>query len=171
MDPSVAADEVLERVHAELRGPIRFPVIENSKQVIWSPEVGKAHYVSLVIDEKSRKCLCVILARRNVIEAAPKIQQWIPRVEREIGRRLKVFHSDDGSEYTKLNPYLARHGIEHTVTEAYTTTQWHRRETESDSRQEGSLHAASCEATSRHMALGIRGGELLTQPLTQIGYH
>ena len=47
---------------------------------------------------------------------------WKASTEKEMGKSLKILHTDGGGEYTSstFNAYLAEHGIKHEVTNAYT---------------------------------------------------
>ena len=118
MDPSHAANEKLERVHADLRGPITFDAPTTAQQVTYSPVVGKGRYILQMVDEKTRMGFLKVIHAKS--DAASEIRAWILRVERETGQKVKEFHTDGGGEFASLKSFFASKGIVHSVTQKYT---------------------------------------------------
>jgi transposase InsO family protein len=111
IDAKYQAKDVLDRVHADLYGPIN--INTDGKEVT---TIGRGKYVLMIIDEKSRKLFCFILQAKH--EAEEHIINWINQVTVELGKPLKKFHSDGGGEFrsTKLLNYFKSKGIKVTVT-------------------------------------------------------
>ena len=78
--------EILEKNHSDVAGP--FPTKSLG---------GKFYYVSF-IDEYSRYTEIKFLTHKNEVESATK--EYIRRMKNQTGKQVKVFKSDNGSEYT-----------------------------------------------------------------------
>jgi transposase InsO family protein len=111
IDTKYQAKDVLDRVHADLYGPIN--ISSNGEEV---SILGNGKYVLMIVDEKSRKIFCFILKHKH--EAEENIINWINQVTVELGKPLKEFHSDGGGEFrsTSLLQYFKSRGIKVTVT-------------------------------------------------------
>jgi hypothetical protein len=55
MNPSVAADGILDRVHGDLCGPIRVGADHAENEKLNHSLVGDKKYMSVLVDEKSRR--------------------------------------------------------------------------------------------------------------------
>ena len=118
-DPAVAATHCLQRVHADLCGPVVIPLDETQDQLIRASLGGEhAVFVSSKLDEFSHRAWVSMLSNKS--QAAADVEKWKARVEKQSGRMLQEFHTDGGGEYMKLKEFFAAHGIEHSVTQAYT---------------------------------------------------
>ena len=73
-------------------------------------------YVSVIIDEYSRKASIKILKFKN--ETVDHIKNWININENKLNLKVKEFHSDGGGEYTaaELQTFLKQKGIQTTIT-------------------------------------------------------
>ena len=78
-------EEIMDRVHADLCGPMRVETLEGCK------------YLSTIIDERSRRIVGQLI--KNKSDAAEGIINWCKQAVVETGKPLKVFHSDGGGEY------------------------------------------------------------------------
>jgi transposase InsO family protein len=92
-------ETIMDRVHADLCGPMRVETAEGFK------------YLSLIIDEKSRKIVGHLLKQKS--EAADKVIDWVKQANTETEKQLKVFHSDGGGEYksNRLIEFFKQKGI------------------------------------------------------------
>ena len=97
------AEEVLDRVHADLCGPIR------------KDRTGKL-YLSTIIDERSRMIFGELIALKS--DAAQGIITWCNRAKTYQRKTVIEFHSDGGGEYRgkSLLKYFAEEGIQPTST-------------------------------------------------------
>jgi len=114
------ATEALQRVHADLAGPVSFPQRSNEQQQLVSV-LGAAKYLLVIVDEWSRRIFVVAL--HNKAEAASKIVAWCKAAQRTQGRRLREFHTDGGGEFlgkALLQKYFSDEGVRHTTTQPHT---------------------------------------------------
>jgi len=111
IDAKYQAKDVLDRVHADLYGPININC--DGEEI---PILSGGKYVLQMVDEKSRKLFCFILQYKS--DAEDYIINWINQVTVELGKPLKEFHSDGGGEFrsTKLLNYFKSKGIKVTFT-------------------------------------------------------
>ena len=118
MDPREAAGAVLDRAHADLCGPVTTPTADGVRELVTSLDGGR--YLSLIIDEKSRKLFGKMLASKS--EAAQHVRDWTNAACARTGRKLKEFHSDNGTEYqsAELQSFFRARGVLHSTTAAYT---------------------------------------------------
>jgi hypothetical protein len=91
------ATKILERVHTDFCGPLRYRGINN--------EV----YVLTLMDEYSRKLWAIPTVRRT--DLYPVFNQWQKTVERQTGRQLLSLRSDNAKEYEALGKTLVQEGI------------------------------------------------------------
>jgi hypothetical protein len=104
------AMEVLDRIHADLCGPL--------------PEsMGGAKYLMLIVDEATRFVAGFPL--RNKDDSTKEIIRWSKTAAVKHNRQIKEFHSDCGGEF--VNSELSRHfksvGTLTTMTQPYTSKQ------------------------------------------------
>lgn len=101
----------LERVVADAWGPSPIPGSKGSR------------YMVGMIDSASRWMW--VKPIRTKLEVAGAIEDWITKVERETGGKVKVFQSDQGGEFVggTLADFLRRKGIRHFKTVAYIHSQ------------------------------------------------
>lgn len=92
---------LLELIHSDLCGPM--PV--NS--------IGGSKYVMTLIDDYSRKTMVYFLKSKD--EVAPNIKNFINKVERDKGLKIKRFRTDNGLEYCnrEMQDFFDRLGIKH----------------------------------------------------------
>jgi hypothetical protein len=97
------AEDVLDRVHADLCGPVQEDRNKNS-------------YLSTIIDEKSRMVFGELLVLKS--DAAAGIINWCNKAKTYHGKTLIEFHSDGGGEYRgkRLLKYFSAEGIQPTST-------------------------------------------------------
>jgi hypothetical protein len=91
------ATKILERVHTDFCGPLRFRGINN--------EV----YVLTLMDEFSRKLWAIPTVYRT--DLYPVFTHWQKTVERQTGRQLLSLRSDNAKEYEALGKTLVKQGI------------------------------------------------------------
>ena len=98
MIPRLQATRVLERVHADLMGPL-------------PKSRGGSQYVLLLVDEFSRKVFGFTIARKS--DAAERIMDWCRTAAVQKGVPVVEFHSDDGGEFisTELKDFFKANGI------------------------------------------------------------
>ena len=113
------ASRPLERVHADLVGPITMPASVNEQQVLVS-SLGGNRYASVKIDEATSKVWVEPI--RTKADTAADLLAWVKRAQQASGCKLRELHTDGGSEYldSKLQSFLTAEGIEHTQTQPYT---------------------------------------------------
>jgi hypothetical protein len=101
------ATEVLQRVHADLCGPL-------------PASISGAQYMLVIVDEFSRYSTCSPIAKKS--DAALRMIQWITYAERQTGRKLKELHTDGGKEFLNqdIHAVLALNGILQTWTTPHT---------------------------------------------------
>ena len=98
------AKEPLELVHSDICGKVN------------SRSLSGAEYFMTFIDDCTRYVWIYLLKHKS--EAFEKFREWKASVELETGRKLKVFRSDNGGEFTstEFESYLKREGIKHQLT-------------------------------------------------------
>lgn len=76
---------VLDLIHSDLVGPME------------TSSIGKAKYLLTFIDDYSRTVFCFFISSKaDVIDAFVKFKNF---VENQTGRKIKVFRTDNGTEY------------------------------------------------------------------------
>lgn len=103
--------ELLEIIHSDVCGPMR------------TESNGKAKYFVEFIDDYSRWCVVKFLQRKS--EVFEETKQFIAAVENMKDRRVKIFQSDNGTEYTSksFTDYLKSKGISRRLTVPYNPEQ------------------------------------------------
>ncbi|CAI7926002.1 unnamed protein product [Closterium sp. NIES-53] len=103
------SSDPVELVHVDLVGPMK---VKGD---------GGALYSMTMVDVYTRLTWSFPLA--NTSDAARVIiEEWLPMVERESGKRVKAICSDRGGEFlgAEFRRWLKRHGIKQQITTAYT---------------------------------------------------
>lgn len=85
-DSGNSCSQILEKIHSDVAGPF------STKSV-----GGKYYYISF-IDEFSRYAEIKFIANKSLVEDA--VKEFITRIERQMGQKVKIFKSDNGGEYT-----------------------------------------------------------------------
>lgn len=100
------AEAVLERIYCDLSGPVKEIDDDGFLSALNNPQ-----YLSLIVDEKSRRLSGKLLKKKS--EAPEHITTWVTQAENQLGKKLKYFHSDEGTEYVnhKLQGFCERKGI------------------------------------------------------------
>lgn len=103
--------EVLDLVHSDLWGPS--PVMS----------LGGRYYFITFTDDAGRYSWVYHLRKKS--EAFLAFKTWHKEVERQTGRKLKVFRSDNGGEYVNFEweLYMKEHGVIHQKTTPRTPQQ------------------------------------------------
>ncbi|CAI7901586.1 unnamed protein product [Closterium sp. NIES-54] len=103
------SSDLMELVHVDLVGPMKvkgdggalysMTMVDDYTTLTWSFPLGKKSDAARVI-----------------------IEEWLPMVERESGKRVKAIRSDRGGEFlgAEFRRWLKRHGIKQQLTTAYT---------------------------------------------------
>jgi len=111
--PKVASrsSRKLEIIHTDLCGPMR------------TTSNGGAKYFMTMIDDYSRWGDVIFLRSKD--EAPNKLIQFIERVERQTGIKVKQVQSDNGKEYRNqtLDSYFAKKGIQRRLSTPHTPQQ------------------------------------------------
>jgi transposase InsO family protein len=100
---------VMDLIHADTFGPVP------------TRSLGGNLYGTVVIDDYSRYGFCTLLATKDSV--VPRIQRIKARMERSTGNKLKVFRSDQGTEFKKLDKTFELEGIKHEMSTTYTPEQ------------------------------------------------
>ena len=105
------AKRLLEKVFSDITGP---ETVKTSH--------GKLYTLNL-IDDYSQKCWVYTLKQKR--EAFDHFKDWKELVKRETGKKVRIFHMDNGGEYSskEFEGYLQWQGINHQVTAPYTSAQ------------------------------------------------
>ncbi|CAI7859386.1 unnamed protein product [Closterium sp. NIES-53] len=103
------SSDLVELVHVDLVGPTK---VKGD---------GGALYSMTMVDDYTRLTWSFPLAKKNDA-ARVIIEEWLPMVERESGKRVKAIRSDHGGEFlgAEFRSWLKRHGIKQQLTTAYT---------------------------------------------------
>ncbi|CAI7889834.1 unnamed protein product [Closterium sp. NIES-53] len=82
---------------------------------------GGAMYSMTMVDDYTRLTWSFPLAKKSDA-ARVIIEEWLPMVERDSGKRVKAIRSDCGGEFfgVEFRSWLKRHGIKQQLTTAYT---------------------------------------------------
>ena len=93
--------KILDLVHSDLWGPA--PIMSLG---------GKFYFISFTDDSSRYSWICYL---RKKSDAFQNFKVWHKEVERQTGRKLRVFRSDNGGEYITLEweLYMKEHGIVH----------------------------------------------------------
>ncbi|CAI7860715.1 unnamed protein product [Closterium sp. NIES-54] len=103
------SSDPVELVHVDLVGPMK---VKGD---------GGALYSMTMVDDYTRLTWSFPLAKKSDA-ARVIIEEWLPMVERESGKRVKAIRSDRGGEFlgAEFRSWLKRHGIKQQLTTAYT---------------------------------------------------
>ncbi|CAI7862268.1 unnamed protein product [Closterium sp. NIES-53] len=103
------SSDSVKLVHVDLVGPMKVK------------EDGGALYSMTMVDDYTRLTWSFPLAKKSDA-ARVIIEEWLPMVERESGKRVKAIRSDHGGEFlgAEFWSWLKRHGIKQQLTTAYT---------------------------------------------------
>ncbi|CAI7850663.1 unnamed protein product, partial [Closterium sp. NIES-53] len=103
------SSDPVELVHVDLVGPMK---VKGD---------GGALYSMTMVDDYTRLTWSFPLAKKSDA-ARVIIEEWLPMVERESGKRVKAIRSDRGGEFlgAEFRSWLKRHGIKQQLTMAYT---------------------------------------------------
>ncbi|CAI7750300.1 unnamed protein product [Closterium sp. NIES-53] len=103
------SSDPVELVHVDLVGPMK---VKGD---------GGALYSMTMVDDNTRLTWSFPLAKKSDA-ARVIIEEWLPMVERESGKRVKAIRSDRGGEFlgAEFRSWLKRHGIKQQLTTAYT---------------------------------------------------
>ncbi|CAI7794954.1 unnamed protein product [Closterium sp. NIES-53] len=103
------SSDLVELVHVDLVGPMK---VKGD---------GGALYSMTMVDDYTRLTWSFPLAKKSDA-ARVIIEEWLPMVERESGKRVKAIHSDRGGEFlgAEFRSWLKQHGIKQQLTTAYT---------------------------------------------------
>ncbi|CAI7809281.1 unnamed protein product [Closterium sp. NIES-54] len=103
------SSDPVELVHVDLVGPMK---VKGD---------GGALYTMTMVDDYTRLTWSFPLAKKSDA-ARVIIEEWLPMVERESGKRVKAIRSDRGGEFlgAEFRSWLKRHGIKKQLTTAYT---------------------------------------------------
>lgn len=93
----VPASEILDVMHADVKGPINVPSASGKR------------YVLCLTDEKSRRTWGFLMKHKS--ESAALIQALVTQLQVETGKLLRVFHADNGGEFITLVPWFESRGI------------------------------------------------------------
>jgi len=108
IDSAHKAQAPLDRVHADLHGPVD------------PPSLGGSVYVLVIIDEFSSRIWVHLLKLKS--DAASAIMTWATRISVQTGKWPKEFHTDGGGEFVnaELAKFWALKGVNATQTLPYT---------------------------------------------------
>ncbi|CAI7880208.1 unnamed protein product [Closterium sp. NIES-54] len=103
------SSDLVELVHVDLVGPMK---VKGD---------GGALYSMTMVDDYTRLTWSFPLANKSDA-ARVIIEEWLPMVERESGKRVKAIRSERGGEFlgAEFRSWLKRHGIKQQLTTAYT---------------------------------------------------
>lgn len=105
------SSSVLELVHSDLVGPME------------TQSIGHARYILTLIDDYSKKVFVYFLKAKS--DALAVLIEFKMLVENQTGRKIKVFRTDNGTEYcsNEFTKFCKANGIQHQLTNAYTPQQ------------------------------------------------
>ncbi|CAI7838573.1 unnamed protein product [Closterium sp. NIES-53] len=103
------SSDLVELVHVDLMGPMK---VKGD---------GGALYSMTMVDDCTRLTWSFPLLKKSD-SARVIIEEWLPMVERESGKRVKAICSDRGGEFLgeEFQSWLKRHGIKQQLTTTYT---------------------------------------------------
>ncbi len=80
---------------------------------------GYQYFITFTDDHSRYTCIRLCKSKDDTLGV---FKAWKARAEKEMGKSLKILHTDGRGEYTSsaFNAYLAKHGIKHKVMNAYT---------------------------------------------------
>ena len=146
------ATEPLQRVWADLAGPVRIGTQDTQQQEVRaSLDGGEALYLSIIVDEATRRVWGALLNTKSA--AAAHVQQWLLRAEKQSGRSVKEFHSDGGKEYLSLKEFFRALCAPLGGSPSHSAAQRDRRTNDANTVRDGSSDAAT-----RSTAAGLLGG-------------
>ena len=107
LDPSLDAQHVQARLHADLAGPL-------------SESLGGSRYFLVLMDEWTEFGVVFFVGHKS--DVASKIMDWCRQSRTRHGRELIEFHSDGGGEFVneKLANFFRQTGTHQTTTVAHT---------------------------------------------------
>lgn len=105
------AKDLLEIVHSDVCGPMN------------TVSSGGAKYMLTFIDDKSRYIFVYFIQRKD--EVLDKFKEFKSMVERQVGHKVKILRSDNGTEYVNgaFDSFLKENGIVRQLTVPYTPQQ------------------------------------------------
>ena len=105
------AEKKLEKVHSDITGP----------EDVGTPYGEK--YMLNFVDNYSGMAWIYPLKKKS--DAFASFQEWKALVKNENGEHIKIFHSDNGGEYTpeSFAHYLCNEGINHQTTGPHTSAE------------------------------------------------
>ena len=110
--PESRATEPLERIHADLMGPMDTAAVS-----------GKWRYSLVITDDYSRHAWTCHLTSKD--QTAAKFKSWVPMIQKKLGRRIGYFRSDRGGEFmsAEFSTILEEYGITRETSAPYTPQQ------------------------------------------------
>jgi transposase InsO family protein/uncharacterized membrane protein YgcG len=118
-DPSDLATVPLQCVHADVCGPVVVRLQETQQQTVRASLDGShALYLATITDGCTSRCWGAVVNTKG--GASAHVRTWLPRVEKQSGRRVQEFHTDGGKEYLSLKDFFRERGILHSLTQPYT---------------------------------------------------
>ncbi|KAL2247796.1 UNVERIFIED_CONTAM: Retrovirus-related Pol polyprotein from transposon RE1 [Sesamum indicum] len=105
------ATAIFELVHLDVWGPYKTPSLSGS------------HYVLTVLDDHSRSLWTYLI--KHKVQVASTLRFFVAMVETQFGTKIKVLHSDNGSEFVNVQcqNLCQKSGIIHQTSCVYTPQQ------------------------------------------------
>lgn len=105
--PGNRASDILEVVHGDLCGPIE------------TPSIGGHKYCFVLVDDFSRRVFVYFMKGKD--EAFKKFKTFKTQIEKQTGKQVKVFRSDNGKEFLnrQFADYFENEGIVHQTSTPY----------------------------------------------------
>ncbi|WVZ25460.1 hypothetical protein V8G54_004004 [Vigna mungo] len=91
------AGEIFDLIHCDLWGPYR------------NPSSCGAYYFMIVVDDYSRGVWIYLLADKK--EVSKSLMNFFALVNRQFNKKVKVFRSDNGTEFLCMKNYFSEQGI------------------------------------------------------------
>jgi transposase InsO family protein len=91
------ASSIFEIIHCDLWGPYR------------TPSTCGAYYFLTIVDDYSRVVWIYLLMDKR--EVSQNLKDYFSLVERQFNKQVKIFRSDNGTEFTCMKKYFLEHGI------------------------------------------------------------
>ena len=109
--PGVYCKEDLELVYSDVCGKVG------------TQSLGGSEYFVTFLDDYTQYVWVYILKQKS--EVFQCFREWTALVEKSSGRKIKIFWSDNGGEYTstEFGKYLTQEGIKHELTIPHTPQQ------------------------------------------------